>query len=91
MSWWVLEAKYRGTELKILEIGDSSPCTAEDDAGSIQAILHMSSFSGKQELRDSTEGTVAVVRFSFLPHSNVRGCYGNCVARYGVVVVQCTT
>jgi hypothetical protein len=62
MLLWVLEAKYRGTELKILEIGDSCPCTAEDDAGSIQAILHMSSLSGKQELRDSTEVTVAGVK-----------------------------
>jgi hypothetical protein len=24
MSWWVLEAKYRDTELKILEMGGSS-------------------------------------------------------------------
>jgi hypothetical protein len=33
MLWWVLEAKYRDTELKILEMGDSSPCTAEDIVG----------------------------------------------------------
>jgi hypothetical protein len=66
-------------------MGDLSPCTAEDGVGSIQAILHMSSLCGKQELRDSTEGTVAGVRFSFLPHSKMYGCCGNCVARYGVV------
>ena len=70
----MLEAKYRDTELEILEMGDSSPCTAEDGFGSIQAMLHMRSLSGKQDLRDSTEGTVAGVRFSFLPHSNVCGC-----------------
>jgi hypothetical protein len=53
---------------------DSSPCTAEDGVGSIQAILLIPSLSGKRELRDSVEGTVAGVRFSFLPHSNVCGC-----------------
>jgi len=91
MSWWVLEAKYRDTELKILEMGGSSPCTAGDGVRSIQAILHVPSLPGKLKLRDRTEDSVAGVRFSFLPRSNVCSCYGSCVARYGVMVVQCTT
>ena len=89
MLRWLLEAMYKDPKLSILEVGDSPPCTAE--VGFVLATLHMSSsLPVKQELMDSAQGTVAGVLFYFLPHSNVYGCYANCVAKYGAVEVQCT-